>query len=432
MQIQYLQPSLSYYLLQYNYNTIAVGVLQQEDAYNDNTIAINKEAFTQNYPSVPYLTKDEVYNNYAGVVVYQDKVKAFNANYDRAKKSIKIWIENGIFTGSQTGLVDFQGSNNANLSNIENLTQLFKQFADEALASNGYGKTPNEKYGYWQTAFNIAYQNSKSVISIEMNPFEVIHINRAIASQKRAYWDLVAKYNIKMNDLQLAYNNWLNATDATIKNQYLQDLIDFNVSVEDYNIISRWIVNLPVLEATLKAYEQEDNLVKCFSGVGGLTQQETYNKWKADFIKSRTDDVDLLKTAIEVGTGFSFGDTKTKLKGFANYSNDITALLTKQTEDNLGMGYVENDLIFVLNANDLLNENIFVEPSVETTELANNQVQVVATQNFKSCVVKLQIVDGVLKPVLQTKNNKSTFTIQSKIVYKKEDNVLVSREFIVS
>jgi hypothetical protein len=431
MQIQYLQPSLSYYLLQYNYNTIAVGVLQQEDAYNDNTITINKEAFTENYPSVPYLTKDELYNQYAGYVVYQDKIKNLNANYDKAKKSIKIWIENGIFTGAQHGLVDFTNSNDASLSNVERLLQLFTQFADEAKASNGYGKEYNKDYGYWDRYFQVAYNNN-DVIQVSMTPFDILHLKRAIQNQKFIYWQSVAKYNTKVVNLQNVYNNWLNATDVNIKDKFLQDLIVFDVNVEDYNIVAKWLINLDVLQETLRIYETEDALIQCFSGLNGKTQEGIYLQWKTDFIASRTSDVNALKNAIEVGTGFSFGTTATKLKGFASYGEEITALLTKQTQNNLGMGYKENDLIFVLNANDLLGENVFIAPSVVSTELENNEIQVVATQNFKSCVVKLQLVDGVWKPVIQTKNSKSNFTIQCKSVYKKENNVLVSREFIVS
>lgn len=431
MQIQYLQPSLSYYLLQYNYNTIAVGVLQQEDAYNDNTIAINKEVFTQNYPSVPYLTKDELYNQYAGYVVYQDKIKNLNANYDKAKKSIKIWIENGIFTGAQHGLVDFTNSNDVSLSNVERLLQLFTQFADEAKASNGYGKEYNKDYGYWDRYFQVAYSNN-DVIQVSMTPFDILHLKRAIQNQKFIYWQSVVKYNTKVANLQNVYNNWINATDVSLKDKFLQDLIAFDVNVEDYNIVAKWLINLDVLQETLRIYETEDALIQCFSGLNGKTQEGIYLQWKTDFIASRTSDVNALKNAIEVGTGFSFGTTATKLKGFASYGEEITALLTKQTQNNLGMGYKENDLIFVLNANDLLGENVFIAPSVVSTELENNEIQVVATQNFKSCVVKLQLVDGVLKPVIQTKNSKSNFTIQCKSVYKKENNVLVSREFIVS
>ena len=432
MQIQYLQPSLSYYLLQYNYNTIVAGLLQQEDAGDNNSITINKEVFTQNYPSVPYLTKDELYNQYAGYVVYQDKIKNLNANYDKAKKSIKIWIENGIFTGTQNGLVDFTNSNNASLSNVENLLQLFTQFADEAKASNGYGKEYNEDYGYWDRVFQVAYNDSGNVINVSMTPFDILHLKRAIQNQKFIYWQSVAKYNTKVVNLQNVYNNWLNATDVNIKDKFLQDLIAFDVNVEDYNIVAKWLINLDVLQETLRIYETEDALIQCFSGLNGKTQEGIYLQWKTDFIASRTSDVNALKNAIEVGTGFSFGTTATKLKGFASYGEEITALLTKQTQNNLGMGYKENDLIFVLNANDLLGENVFIAPSVVSTELENNEIQVVATQNFKSCVVKLQLVDGVLKPVIQTKNSKSNFTIQCKSVYKKENNVLVSREFIVS
>jgi len=265
-----------------------------------------------------------------------------------------------------------------------------------------------------------------------MTPFDILHLKRAIQNQKFIYWQSVAKYNTKVVNLQNVYNNWLNATDVNIKDKFLQDLIAFDVNVEDYNIVAKWLINLDVLQETLRIYETEDALIQCFSGLNGKTQEGIYLQWKTDFIASRTSDVNALKNAIEVGTGFSFGTTATKLKGFASYGEEITALLTKQTQNNLGMGYKENDLIFVLNANDLLGENVFIAPSVVSTELENNEIQVVATQNFKSCVVKLQLVDGVLKPVIQTKNSKSNFTIQCKSVYKKENNVLVSREFIVS
>ena len=62
--------------------------------------------------------------------------------------------------------------------------------------------------------------------------------------------------------------------------------IAFDVNVEDYNIVAKWLINLDVLQETLRIYETEDALIDLqFLGIG--TAEKSGNR--AYFIVVRSE-----------------------------------------------------------------------------------------------------------------------------------------------